>query len=77
MAKKDEEVEIIKLNDKVTLYATDSAPYHNQHDEIRVHPKQAPTFLDNGWATEEPTDASVKKSSNKKPKKVVDADTEL
>jgi hypothetical protein len=44
--------EYVDLTEKVTVYATEKAPYHKAGDEIVAHPKTAERFIKAGYATE-------------------------
>ena len=45
--------EPIDLAEKTTVYATKNAPYHEEGEEISVHPKLAEHFIEKGFATAE------------------------
>lgn len=43
----------IDLTDRVTVYATDSAPFHGKGETVEASQFVADKMLANGWATKE------------------------
>ena len=53
MAKdKDKKGTVVKVNEKVAVYATEKAKYFNVGDEVKAHPELAKKLIKAGKATE-------------------------
>lgn len=60
MAEENKDVKIIDLRERVRVYATKDAPYHEEGQEVNVAPAIAEMMIKNKWATK------TKGSSDKK-----------
>lgn len=63
MAKEITKDELIKLSDRVDVYATEKCQHWKAGDKVRLHPVQAKAWIKAGKATANPVAAKAGKGS--------------
>jgi hypothetical protein len=62
-SKKDEKVSLGNYRDQfVTVYGTESNPYHATGEPIELHPDAAQHLINKGFATAEPDETEVEET---------------